>query len=76
MGKIKTEILVPAVTLLMALGVLYFLYGVFVFIKGANNEEVRKTGRQHMLWGVFGLFIMISTLGIMNLICDTLGAGC
>ncbi len=75
-GKIKSEILVPAVTLMMALGVLYFLYGVFVFIKGANSEEARSTGRRHMMWGVFGLFLMVSVLGIMNLICDTLGAGC
>ena len=76
LGKIKTEILTPIATLLIAIAVLYFVWGVFEFIQGAGNDEARKKGKQHMIWGVFGLFIMISVVGILKLICSTLGAGC
>lgn len=76
LGKIKTEILTPIATVLIAIAVLYFVWGVFEFIQGAGSEDARSKGRQHMLWGVFGLFIMVSVVGILNLICDTLQAGC
>ena len=76
LGNIKKEILTPIATALIAIAVLYFMWGVFEFIQGAGSDEARSKGRQHMLWGVIGLFIMVSVVGILNLICDTLGAGC
>lgn len=70
--KIKSEIVDPVISFLFILGLLYFLYGVYELVRGAESEEARATGRQHIMWGVIGMFIMISFWGIMNLICRTI----
>ena len=73
LAKIKTEILNPIIWLLFACAVGYFLYGVFVFIQNQDNEEAQKTGKNHMLWGILGIFFMIAVYGILGLIAKTLG---
>ena len=70
-GKVKTSIVNPLMLLLMALAAVYFLYGVYEFIANFDSEEKRAAGRQHMLWGVIGLFIIVSVFGIINLIYKT-----
>lgn len=72
-GKILANIVNPVVTLMAAVAVVIFLYGVFEFIKNADSSEDRKTGGLHMLWGAVGLFIMVTAYGIMNLILGTIG---
>ena len=75
--KIKTAIVDPVIYFLFALALAYFLYGVLELIRNAESEEARKTGQQHILWGVIGMFIMVSFYGIMHVICKTIpGAGC
>lgn len=71
--KIKSEIIDPLITLIFVLGLLFFLYGVWEMVRGADSEEARATGRTHILWGVIGMFIMISFWGIMRVICGTFG---
>jgi hypothetical protein len=70
---IVTNIVNPVIYLLVFLAVVYFVYGVMVFIKNADNSEKRKEGSQHMLWGVIGIFIMFSAKGIIYIILTTLG---
>jgi|SRR3989344_521396 len=72
--KINQAIIEPIIALLFALAVVYFLWGVFVFVRSADDEEGRKTGGRHILWGLIGMFIMISVFGIMRLILNTIGA--
>lgn len=75
--NIKTAIVDPIIYFLFALALVYFLYGVLELVRNADNEEARQTGRQHVLWGVIGMFIMVSFYGIMHVICNTIpGAGC
>ena len=71
-GKINEVIIEPIIGFLIALAVVYFLWGVIEFIAGSDNEEKRDAGKKHMMWGVAGIFIMVSVFGIMNLICGTL----
>ena len=71
--QVKTEILNPIILLLFAGAIGYFLYGVFVFMRNQDNEEAQKTGRNHMLWGILGIFFMVAVYGILGLISRTLG---
>jgi len=71
--KIFTNIIDPAIYLIAALAVVYFLWGMFTFIQNADNPEKRKDGYMHMLWGIIGLFIMVSAKGIINIILKTMG---
>ncbi|MGB8815703.1 MAG: hypothetical protein WCC74_00480 [Minisyncoccia bacterium] len=71
--NINKEILTPLLWLIFALATLYFLYGVFEFVKNSNSEEGRSTGGRHIMWGLIGMFIMFSVKGIINLILGTIG---
>ena len=73
MNSISRVILNPLITLLFALAVVYFIYGLAQYLLSPDNEEIRKTSKSHMLWGIIGMFIMVSVFGIINLITNTLG---
>lgn len=66
--NIGSNILTPLAEVMIALAVVFFLYGVVEFIAGAGSGEKRTTGRKHMIWGIIGLFVMISVFGLMNLL--------
>lgn len=64
------QIVNPAITLISALAFVWFLYGVVMFIVARVNGEdegIRK-GKQHMLWGLIGLFIIFSAGSIYKFI--------
>ncbi len=71
--KITVNIFNPLIKLFFGIALLFFLYGVYEIIKGDASEDARTIGRQHVLWGVVGMFIMVSAFGIMHLICGTIG---
>ena len=71
--KVEVVILNPVIKLGFAIALVVFLYGVFEFIKGADSSDARKKGGWHILWGIIGLFIMLSAGGIMRLICGSWG---
>ena len=73
MKSIDRVVLNPIIFFLFALALVYFLYGLTQYLLSPDNEEVRKTSKSHMIWGVLGLFIMVAVFGIMNLILATVG---
>jgi hypothetical protein len=73
MASINRVIINPLIIFLFALAVVYFLYGVIRYFLSPDNEEVRKTSKSQMIWGIIGMFIMISVFGIMRLITNTIG---
>lgn len=75
MAKVYEVIINPLVTFMFALALVLFLIGMIQFFvyKGQGSDKV-KEGRSHMLWGIIGMFIMISVFGIMRLIINTIGS--
>lgn len=71
--SIKIHILNPIITLLFAAALVMFLWGVFQMFSGGDSDDARMVGRQHMIWGVVGLFIMVAVYGILNIVCNTIG---
>ncbi|MFA7285483.1 MAG: pilin [Candidatus Paceibacterota bacterium] len=72
LGNFNSVIVNPLIRLLFAIGIAYFLYGVFVFLTNADNETERTNGKNHMLYGVIGLTVMMGVWGILNLVLNTL----
>ena len=72
-GKVDLYLINPLIILMFGAALAYFLYGVVEFLANQANSGEVGTGRQHMLWGIIGMFIMISVFGIMHLIEHTLG---
>jgi cbb3-type cytochrome oxidase subunit 3 len=74
LGNIITEILNPLIALMFAVALMYFFYGIAAYIWNPDNEEAREKGRRGMLWGIIGMFIMVSVFGIMWFIINSIGA--
>lgn len=68
---IINEILVPAI---FAIAFIVFIWGVFqYFIGGKQDEETRQKGKQLMIWGLIGFFVMVSVWGLVNILVNTAG---
>ena len=72
--KVQDAILTPIITLLSLGAFLLFIWGIVEFIAGSDNEEKRKTGQQHMVWGLIGLVIIFGANAIVSLMKATVGA--
>lgn len=69
--NVNKEIINPFISLLFALAVAYFLWGVFEFIASQDNDEKKTAGKSRMLWGVVGITIMMGVFTFMNIILST-----
>lgn len=74
LGKVQTEIIDPVLALITIAAFLVFVWGVVEFIRKADNDEARKTGQQHMIWGIIGLVIIFGAQGILMLMKGFVGA--
>jgi len=73
-AALSAFILNPIIVLLFAAALVIFLYGVVEFLGNPEDTSKKEAGRSHMLWGVVGLFIMMSVFTIMRIISNTIGA--
>ncbi len=67
------SILDKIVPILISLAVVYFLWGLSVYILNAGNEESKTKGRGVMLWGIIAIFVMVSLWGFVSMLQDTTG---
>lgn len=73
--KLNYYIINPLIGLMFAIALVVFIFGVIEFIRERDaNSEKANTGKQHLLWGLVGMFIMVSVFGIMNLIKGFIGS--
>lgn len=70
--NINTYILNPFIGFLFVLATILFLYGLARSYLSPSSTD-REVGHRHMMWGIIGMFIMISVFGIMRLITGTIG---
>src|SRR5437763_1624353 len=59
------------VPVLIALGVVYFVWGVITYVI-ASDEEAKKAGRDRIIFGIIGLAVIIGLWGLVNLLRNTL----
>ncbi len=52
----------------IALTVLWFLWGIFKFVISAGDAEGRKEAQGYIIWGVVALFVMVSVWGLVNIL--------
>ena len=68
------EIFNPLLALLFAIGLVIFLYGLVEFLwnlsQGSHDAD---KGKQHMLWGLVGMFVMSSAFAIVRLLASIVG---
>ncbi len=68
-----TLVIDPVVRLIFAAAAFYFVWGVFKYIRSADEPSERAAGGKHILFGAIGLFIMVSVWGIIAVLRKTWG---
>ncbi len=69
-----SSVIAPAVWLIFIAAFLYFLWGVVRYIWNGNDPAERANGRQHMLWGIVGIAIMISAFALAAFVFNSIVA--
>ena len=73
--KFERFIIGPAMQIVFAAGLLLFLWGLVQFLWNLDEGGAQDEGKQHMFWGIVGMFIMVSVWGIINMLDVTFGLG-
>lgn len=73
MQRFDAFIITPAILIVFSLGFFLFIFGLVEFLWKLNEGGDNKEGKQHMLWGIVGMFIMVSVWGILELLDNTFG---
>lgn len=66
------NILSNIVLLLMAVAVVVFLWGILEFLTAGGEKEGVEKGRNRIIFGIIGLFVMVAMWGLVNIIAKTL----
>ncbi len=69
--RFAMSFLTSATVLLFAAAFFFFLWGVFQFVRSAGDEDARKEGRDHIIYGIVGLAVMASVYGLVNFLTNT-----
>jgi len=68
--EISQEILNPIIQFMFILAVVFFLWGVAEYIQGAESPDARKKGVSHIIYGLVGIFIMMTVYGLMQIMAN------
>ena len=66
------QILNSIIPVLIALGVVYFVWGVVQYVI-AGGEEAKKKGRDRIIYGTIGLAVITGLWGLVTIIATTFG---
>jgi hypothetical protein len=62
-------VLSRVIYLIISLAVVVFLYGVFKFIRAEGDDK--QNGRDFILYGIIGIFVMVSLWGLVRILQST-----
>ncbi len=67
-----SELLNAVLPVLIALGVVYFVWGVISFVV-SDDEEAKTKGRDRIVFGIIGLAVIIGVWGLVAIVRNTFG---
>ena len=67
------DILNLTVQVLIAAAVVLFLFGVVKYIASGEDETKRKEAKSYIVYGIIGLFVMVSVWGLVGILTGTFG---
>ena len=71
-NRFTDQIINPLITLVFAIAFLYFLWGVYKFFI-LDPDHVKEEGKNHMLYGIIGMVIMLSVYSLIHFLAGTFG---
>jgi hypothetical protein len=73
--RLFTNLVNPFLAVLFILAILYFFYGVLMYLIRGDDPEKRAQGARHILYGTIGLVIMVSAWGLIAFVQSTVRGG-
>lgn len=73
MVDLLVDLINPLLALLVALAILVFFKGLVSFIAKSGDSKSHAEGRSLMVWGLVGLFVMVSVFGILRFFFSDFG---
>ncbi|MEK7551897.1 MAG: hypothetical protein AAB534_00590 [Patescibacteria group bacterium] len=67
------DVLGTLTTVIIALALIFFFWGLAKFILAAGEEEAKEEGKRIMFWGILAFVIMIGIWGIVNFLIGAFG---
>ncbi len=68
-------ILVQVIPIVFAIAIIVFFWGMVQFLRAAGDEKAKTAGRNHMIWGVIAIAVMISIYGLVAWLQTAIGIG-
>ncbi len=72
---LKCVIAAAIIPLIFTLAFLFFLWGMFLYMKDSSDVKKREEAKKFIYWGIIALTVMISIWGIVKIINTTFGFG-
>ena len=72
---ILQNVIDAVIPFLVGLAVMLIIYGILSFISKAADEEKRTEAKNFIIWGIIGIFVMVSIWGLVNILVGTFGFG-
>lgn len=66
------QILNSVIPLLIALGMVYFVWGVVQYVI-RDGEEAKKKGKDRIIYGIIGLAVIVGLWGLVKIVVTTFG---
>ena len=66
--SIVDDIFNPLIALIIALGLIVFLWGVVKYVTAGADESKAKEGRDLMVYGIIALTVMVSVWSLVNVL--------
>lgn len=63
----------PAVSVIIGLALIVFLWGIIKYMRASGDEKEMIEGRNMMIYGIIGLFVMVSVLSLTEVFRKTFG---
>lgn len=69
--RIQTYVVDPIIAVIFTLGLLLFFVGIVEYLWEIKDGKTDGDGRQHLIYGLIGMLVMVSVYGIINMIINT-----
>lgn len=73
LNRINEFILNPIIVLLFSIAFVVFMYGIVKLINNAADDKTRDDSKRAVMYGVIGMFVMVSAFGIIRVVLSIFG---
>lgn len=71
--KFAEVIVNPAIIVMFAVAFLVFLWGLAEYLRNSSQAGGKNDGKDHIIWGLVGMVIMVSAFAIIRILLSTFG---